>query len=184
MVLWAFIISIIALGVALMALPTVAQMVWGKPVINLSFESRMEGNQRILFCQLTNPPIENKILRMAGVYRRQIDSISVLYSIKDTNTSEIMVEDVICDIYSAHDVPKSAISLPSSIIPSRVDLVQAGLNGTARTIAPHQAKNIELPVGKYRATVIIETSENEKEFSHSFLVKKEAETITWELVTN
>ncbi len=163
-----------------MALPTVAQMLWGKPIINLSFESRIEGNQIILFAQITNPPIENKILRMAGVYRRQIDSISVLYSIKDINKSEIIVEDVICDIYSSHDIPKSAISLPSSIIPSYIDLVQAVPLSPARTIAPHQSKNIELPVGKYHATVIIEASENTKEFSHNFLVRKEAETIMWE----
>ncbi len=163
-----------------MALPTVVQMVWGKPIINLSFESIMEGNQKTLCCQLTNPPIENKILRMAGVYRRQIDSISAFYSIKDTNTSKIIVGAAFCDIHSAHDVPKTAISLPSSIIPSRIDLVQARHNGAASTIAPRQAKNIELPVGKYRATVIIKTSENEKVFCRNFLVKKEAETIAWE----
>lgn len=73
MALWALIVGILALGVAIMVLP---QMIWGKPVINLSFESRRERNLIKLFCEITNQPIENKFLKKIGVYRRPIDIIA------------------------------------------------------------------------------------------------------------
>lgn len=95
------------------------------------------------------------------------------------NKSEIVVDGIVCRIYTAHDDPKSSISLPSSFS-ARVELAQAGINGYASTIAPYQAKNMKLPLGKYRAVVTVGTSENINRFSCIFLVTEESEVIKWE----
>jgi len=165
-----------------MALPTVAQMIWGRPNIEISFvESFKHGEDgTFLSCGFYNHPIENRFLRKLGVYRRAVDSMSVFFSIENIHESRMVVKDIIAKIYSTHDAPKASISLPASYLLANIDLVQARSNGKARTIASYEPKNIDLPAGEYHAIIRIETSEKESKYSKKFTVGLKPEDLKWE----
>ena len=71
----ALIISICALVVAVMAPPTVFQMLYGKPKIKVNFG----GEGQLIQCEIQNTPITNVILRKMGVTRAPIQDLSVTY---------------------------------------------------------------------------------------------------------
>ncbi len=170
-----------ALLVAVMTLPTAAQMIWGKPNIEISFKERGDKRENTLFlsCLFYNRPIENRFLRILRVYRRAVDSMSVFFSIENIRESRMVVTDIIAQIYSTHDTPKASVSLPTSILPTTIDLVKAMHNGKANTIAHYEPKNIDLPAGKYRAIIRIETSEKENKYSKEFTVGLKPEDLRW-----
>lgn len=65
----ALVISILALVVAAMTLPTMFQMVWGKPKIAQRFVAVDEPLSITLVCEVRNEPIRNGILKRLGIRR-------------------------------------------------------------------------------------------------------------------
>jgi hypothetical protein len=152
---WGIFFAIIALGVSIMALS-----IWNKPKVILSFEIQKEkGNNLLILCGLiTNELITNRFKQFMGFYRREVE-IGAMYSIEALDKADKVVEDVICDIYTTFDSPKATVIL-RSISPAIIKIVEVG-GVAARTIAPHQPKNINLPQGKYRAVAIVTTPEKD-----------------------
>ena len=185
MSLYAFIISIFALVVAIMALPTLFQMIWGRPDIELIFwESIDERAQRkYLRCRIVNRPIKNCLLQKIGVYRRPSDDVHVLFSVRDTKTSKMVVTGIHAAIYTTQ-IGKlmPSVSLPASTIPAMINLVEAKDDAYTKTIAPYEAKNIQLPVGEYCAIIRIRTSEKEKEYHRNFYVGNKQQDLRWESI--
>ncbi len=167
-----------------MALPTVAQMIWGRPNIEISFVESSENrrNTPLLSCQFYNRPIENRFLRRMGVYRRAVDSMSVFFSIENIQESKMVVTDIVAEIFTAYDTPKASVSLPTSILPASINLVEAMGKGKAKTIDHYEPKNIDLPVGEYRAIISIAVSEKESKYSKQFTVGLKPEDLKWESV--
>lgn len=158
------------------------QMIWGRPNIGISFQERGDKRENAMFlsCLFYNRPIENRLLRILGVYRRAVDSMSVFFSIENIRESRMVVTDIIAQIFTAHDTPKASVSLPVSTLPTNIDLVKAMHNGKANTIAHYEAKNIDLPAGEYRAIIRIEASEKESKYSKEFTVGLKPEDLKWE----
>jgi hypothetical protein len=155
----------IALGVSVMALS-----IWNRPKISLLFEIQELDHSPTLLCRISNQPVTNQFLNIMGVYRREAE-ISAIYSIENVDKAEIIVGDVICDIYTAYDQPKINVML-RCISPAQIKIVEA-----YRTFAPHQPKNIDLSSGKYRAFVTVITPEKPIESSCEFIVNTESHTI-------
>jgi hypothetical protein len=86
----AIIISIFALGVAVMYL---FQMLGGIPDIEIRFEGRDVNDGRTLLFSLRNRPITNKFLRMMNVYRRQVENPFFIFNIKDDATKAQIREE-------------------------------------------------------------------------------------------
>jgi hypothetical protein len=80
---FAIIISIIAFGLAIMTLPTVFQMIWGRPKLKVSFW----GKGHILQCGIQNVPVKG-ILKYLGVERELIPDFSVNVLIKDKSIED------------------------------------------------------------------------------------------------
>ena len=57
----AFVISIIALAVAMMAFPAVSQMIWGRPNIRWNFDVEEINGARVLQYLILNLSITNKL---------------------------------------------------------------------------------------------------------------------------
>ncbi len=178
------IVSPIALGVALMTLP---QMVWGKPHIKVMFESRdskngRRGPGRYLECKFFNPPVNNRLLRILGVYHRHIDGLHVSFSIKNTKTNVMIVADVRADIDAEWNIePRPSVSLPASRIPAMISLVMTRSDsGISTAIDDYDAQNIKLPVGEYCALISIESSEEKTELHKKFFVGTKSEDLCWE----
>ena len=56
-------IAITALAVAIMTLPTVAQMLFGRPRVALEFSEDILDGHKILECTITNAPVTGRMLR-------------------------------------------------------------------------------------------------------------------------
>jgi hypothetical protein len=144
-----------------------ALSIWNRPKISLLFEIQELGNLPTLLCRITNQPVTNQFLKTMGVYRREAE-ISAIYSIENVDNREIIVGDIICDIYTSYDQPKINVML-RCISPGQIKIVE-GYSTFVQTVAPHQPKNIKLPSGKYRAHVMVITPENPVESSCEFIV--------------
>ncbi len=117
MALAAFIISILALVVALMAFPTVLQVFWGKPKLIIDFGVQEVKGGKVLQGELYNQPIRSKLLQILGIRRMVADDIVVSFSIK--NGSNAIAEIIPSLISHAGIAPAQRISLPPSIFPSQ-----------------------------------------------------------------
>ena len=183
MVVVAFTISVIALVLAIIALPPVLQMVWGRPNVDVIFsDSKDKRNQRkYLHCQIVNLPLENRLLQRLGVYRRPIDDVHAFFSVEDIKTHKMVVTDIMASIYTTQNAEQMiSVSLPASTIPALINLVEARNDGYTNTIAHYEAKNIKLPVGEYRAFIRVKTSEKGKEFRRNFFVGNKQEDLHWD----
>jgi hypothetical protein len=78
----ALIVATIALLVALMALPAVFQMIYGKPKLQVFFDNPV---YHWIDCRIQNIPIHNKLLRMMKVERDLIQSLSIEVGLIDKN---------------------------------------------------------------------------------------------------
>ncbi len=152
---------------------TLPQMICGRPKIEISYDV---SNRATLSCLLYNRPIKNRFLKIIGVYRRQVDSLSASFSIENICKSKAEVTNIIARIDTAHDVPKVSVSLPASDIPANIDLIMGANNGTAKTIAHYEPKNIDLTTGEYRVIIRIKASEKEGKYSRKFTVGWHAPT--------
>ena len=83
---WGDVVAVVALLVALMALPTAIQMFWGRATLRISFEARPSTRKEdviILWCQLLNPPVTNRLLRVLHVEREEIKDALAHYQLRD-----------------------------------------------------------------------------------------------------
>src|SRR5215210_4585270 len=78
-------LSIIALVVGFVTLPSVFQMFWGGPDIKLEFkhDDEFERGIRWLRCEIYNRPIENKVLRVLRVRRAIAEDVFARVELRD-----------------------------------------------------------------------------------------------------
>ena len=175
--------GLLALGAAVILIP---QMIWGKPHVKVMFETRDSKDKRYLECELFNLPVANRALRILHVYRRPIDHLQVFFSIKDIQTSEMMVTDILASIHTTQQnvKPMISVSLPASTTPAMIRLVNTRDNGITTAIDNYDAQNIELPAGEYCALIRIEASEEETEYCKNFFVGTNPEDLCWESLSD
>lgn len=69
----AFVISIVALAVAVVTLPTVFQMWFGRPLLNIKVqEHNRSTGQKDFMCEIYSSPVDFMLLRKIGVTRDDI----------------------------------------------------------------------------------------------------------------
>ena len=118
MALAGVIIGSIALGLALMALPTLLQMIFGKPVITIDFGIKAGVVGDILQCQLFNFPIKQRLLRILGVRRMVAEDVGAHLTIIKLNKRDEIIDVVMPHImaYRGTD-PAQQTFIPPSIFP-------------------------------------------------------------------
>ena len=77
MSLAALLISFLALAVAVVTLPTAFQMWWGRPCLDIQFNTARREGAVVLQILIFNKKIESKLLNILGVYRR--DQANIYY---------------------------------------------------------------------------------------------------------
>ena len=163
--------GIIALGLALMALPTVFQMIWGRPRMAIDYNIRELEGGRVLQCTIQNIPIRNKILRTLGVRRMPAEDIMAGFQIKECNTQQIVFPLVVTKII-AHDGTTGAhrISLAGSRIPAVFGIVVAEDDiGEVRNVE-EQASTAALRPSKYCACAHIAIEGKDFDIERNFVV--------------
>ena len=151
MVVSALIISITALVVAVMALPTVLQMVWGRPRISLDLGLDKIDGGVVFECKIWNDPITNKFLKALHVRRMAAEDPTALFDVKalgsDRNTScEHMAR--IRDFSGRY---AQRVSLPCSPIGASFGIAYKRDNQPAKLFP--DAANAILDVGKYMVSI-------------------------------
>ena len=69
-------VSSLALGAAVVTLPTAFQMWWGRPSLDIQFNTARREGVVVLQCLIFNKKIKSKLLRFLGVYRRDQANIN------------------------------------------------------------------------------------------------------------
>lgn len=162
-----------------MTLPTVFQLLWGKPRVNVVLDEHYIDEQngqtgKCLDCRIANPPIRSSVLRWIGVFRRPADGLSVTISIKEAKTATTLEVRT----------PKYTVSLPSSVQPELIfDIVQVDYSSKTTTIIPaSRPGNFQLILaeGVYSVTISVSTTEARVRKYGKFSVRSTPEILCWE----
>ena len=182
--LWAaFIISVLALVVALMALPTVFQMVFGKP--RLKIHSK-EYHNRGLYCLIQNLQTSNKFLKSIGVKRDAVEELNVEIGIMDKNAylSDNLVANVNYWDKRKHEIEydgsiRYSIRLPaSSTLFARISIVGVR-NGKVYICEEKPKLTQELKDGLYTMIMVITADGEWAETNRDFKVSQSEPFIEW-----
>ena len=97
-------VGITLAGVAIaMATPSIFQMFWGRPIVETQLELYAEKTERVLLVFLKNPPVKKRILRMLGVKRETVQSLTAEIRISEVGSKKVIVPIRHARIYSDDD---------------------------------------------------------------------------------
>ena len=85
------IVAILALVIAIIALQPLVQVIWGRPRFNTRFEHDQEGLIRFLIVHLENLPIRSRFLKLLGIRRQPIHSVTANYQLKEVGSGIIVI---------------------------------------------------------------------------------------------
>lgn len=122
MVVAALVISLCALAVAAMTLPTAFQMFWGKPKITKQFSSVDDTQSITLVCEVRNEPIRNNILRILGVRRASV-IMTASFQIFEQGTNKPVRNGAIPYIITHDGHWGQRAALESSISPITIPII-------------------------------------------------------------
>jgi hypothetical protein len=83
--------GIAALVLGVMAVPSILQMVFGRPRVVWNFEKFVDRQERALGIFLRNPPISNAFLKRLHVRRDAVQSLTGTLRISEAGSSKILV---------------------------------------------------------------------------------------------
>ncbi len=164
-------------GIA-MGVQPFTQGIWGKPKIDIDFETYTPNMQvRGLYVYIYNRPISNRILVLLGV-DRSTAHITATYSIKDNRTNDLIQENIIAKMRTEGD-RKIQISLNSSIMPADIPVV--GIDKAGNTeLDIGEGKSVILNPGSYEFTVTVRYSGKQSIAKRNFSVGSKAYELFWE----
>ncbi|MDR3577201.1 MAG: hypothetical protein P4L50_25345 [Anaerolineaceae bacterium] len=117
-----FIIAVIALLVAIITLPTVIQMFFGKPKIDIIPHLHIGDNgYRTLRCYIANAPIKSKILRWMGIVRSDAE-VGCDFAIFEMGTNRKIVEFVRPVLYGESHESRH-LRIVAGMVPARIIIV-------------------------------------------------------------
>jgi len=88
-----FIIGFIALVVGVMALPTIFQMIFGRPKLTFEADEFTGSDGKILLIAIQNQPVTNRLLRLMGVERDE-GEITAFVDVHEDGTKRIIARSM------------------------------------------------------------------------------------------
>jgi len=150
----ALVISIIALILSVMALPTVFQMFWGRPKLAADFWG-LEGSAGKRFtCNITNAPVRGRILRRLGV-RREPAVIFADFQVCEAGTNRILLDMTRVPLIDlAGDANEGSLRATlGDHMPVAFVCIVHPTEGDAYAVNVHRNMKTVLPPGRYRVNV-------------------------------
>jgi hypothetical protein len=168
-------VGLVALVVAVMALPPVFQMFWGRPQI--SVEYTRDNSAGHLFCDIYNKPVSNRFLVWLRV-RRETASITVGVHIQNETTKEIIIRVAIPLVLIRERLENlSNVDLPPGHTPLSIRVVQ--IDGRGAGVHDSNGQWIHLPAAIYRMEMTVMAGEKNLEMQHNFVVTAEPSHTYW-----
>ncbi len=178
-------VGIVIAGVMLaMATPSIFQMFWGRPLVEKQFERYAEATERALLVFLRNPPVKSRILRMLGVKRETVQSLTAEIRINEAGSNKIIVPIRHARIYSddaLSDSGSSRIVLPPtySVAASIMVVSWDSQKKKAIILGDRLRQPLLLGEGCYRAVILIFVDGDPTTISRQFVVGKNADDLIW-----
>lgn len=174
-------ISVLALFLALLALPTVFQMFWGRPRLVINFGEQAysfpQGEGKALMCLISNPPVESPVLRKIGVRRAAADDVFAGIRIYEEGTNRVVIPHIDAQILVDRGMPRTRCSLPPSIPPFPFIVIAFPPEG-----GPLAANSEPIQNGAYYALIIIGSADQATSAKAHFVVGRTQTETCWGLI--
>lgn len=170
-----FIIAIVAF---LIAVPALAQRIWGGPKLEVDFRQEDTADIRVLLCELCNPPIKNKALRFLRVRRTALEDVMANFSIAECGSDRVVLTGEVPRIHTYSGALAQRIALPPSIFPATfVVAVASRQDGGVR---PSTGEATPLSKGRYYARVMAIAGQQAVKRQRDFVVTQEYPFAYWD----
>lgn len=178
-------VGIILAGVGIViATPSIFQIFWGRSCIEMEFEVSTKDAERSLMILLKNPPVKNKILKVLGVKRETVQSLTAELRISEFGSKRVIVpirhatlfsDDDPTDKGSSRIVLPPTYSVAAGIMVSMWDDEKKG----AVILGDRLRQPLLLKNGYYIAQIIIIVDGEPKEYIRQFAVGDNADSLIW-----
>ena len=175
MALAALIVSIIAL---MLGLYTIANRVWGKPDLIVSFDTRELEGGRVMTCQLYNYPVTQGIKKKLGVRTMPIEDIVAHFEIAEYGSNKVKYKGKVPKILKYDGISNAQrINLPASIFPAYFGV--ASVYDDTKTVTVFEEDDKDLSIGEYVVKVHAQFQENERRADRILVVHGEHPYAYW-----
>lgn len=175
---WLWVVSIIGIMAFVMAVKPFVQAIWGKPKIEVDFGVKDLEGGRVLQCEICNPPIRHKILRLLGVTRVIAEDITASFSIEEYGSGRVIFSGAVPSIITySGTTGAQRISLPPSVFPANFAIVI--VVDTEKKVRVFE-ENIILLSGKYCANVEVRMVDKTIKVKKRFVVSQTHPFAYWE----
>jgi hypothetical protein len=176
-------IILAAVGLA-MATPSIFQKLWGRPILKHEFERGAEGKDRFLAVHLKNPPVRNRILRILGVRRDSIQSLTVSFRIIEYGSGKILDPVRQAILYSdeyVKDGGRYRIALPPTYSVGANFIIAIADADAKRVFVPQDRLRTHLliPPGYYQVVIAFMVDGEPIKVIRQFKVGKKADDLVW-----
>ena len=181
---WEWVVVVLAgVGIA-MATPSIFQMFWGRACVETEFEVSAKDSERSLLIFLKNPPVKSRILKVLGVKRETVQSLTAEIRISEFGSKKIIVPIRHARLFSdddSSDIGSNRIVLPPtySVAASIMVAMWGNKNKRAVILGDRIRQPLLLGEGYYWIQIIIFVDGDPKEISQRFVVGKNADDLIW-----
>ena len=172
-------LSAIAFLVGIVTLPTAFQMWWGKPRLQLEFErTRVRGGVG-LHCSITNEPVNNRILKWAGVIRDAAHKVRITVTIRENGTSRFVAGGK-TTINVENEESSYSVDLYPSTRSWAIIVTQNDSSSSGEIHAPgSEGGKIDIQAGEYECTLGVKWGQDTVSITRVFYVNKNVEATQW-----
>ena len=177
-------VGIVLAGVGIvMAVPSIFQMILGRPLIIANFRSASLGNKRTLQITLRNVQLNKKsIWRKLGVQRETIQSLEVYYQTFEAGSNTIIQPPIRAKIYDDSDSTlKNRVTLPPTLIPG-ISIFLADWN-EQKSLVYLKGDELRQPLilnpGSYKVEISFVINGESKHIIRGFVVGRTPEELMW-----
>ena len=161
------VLSVIAFGLAVMALPTAFQMWWGKPSLEIKLDrSRIDAGVG-LFCLIKNIPIEIQFLRWLGVCRKAAHGMRATATVSKSGSGELVGYKQL-EIFVGGNAAVPRVDLHPAV-PSWAPVMIQSPGETSAMFG-----EIEIVPGEYCCEIEVEWGHDTRRVRNSFRVSDDA----------
>ena len=177
-------IVFVGVGIALTT-PGVLQMFLGRACVETEFEVSARAHERSLVVFLKNPPIENGILKVLGIKREPVQSLTAEVRISEFGSKKIVAPirhaRLFTDEETSPDKWFNRIALPPTYSVAASIMVAMWDNGRKQAIILGDIlrQPLFLNEGYYYAQLLIFVDGEPTEVSRQFAVGRTADELIW-----
>ena len=170
--------GIIALILGILMLPTLLQMVWGKPNLKVEFEAELDGRgNKHLVCRIRNAPIQSAILSKLGMYTRVAEHVGAHINISRRQRAEL-VTSFAARILTEPGRASRIARLPASNHKATITVALGRSNGQT-DILDGGPRVTSVAPGIYSMVMLLSTDEKIRSISKEFTSGTSPQDLYW-----